>query len=206
MLRALAEEEMEFAKEEARRLPAMASAESDQIRLQNAEERRQMRTELSNELQASRDAALAEADDIKAHSSAEADAIVKRAVERADESQRAANDEINRLNRRVNVLHTALADAESRFRRLAATAANEIGTLAAIADQDVAEPPTDRPEPHLAAVDLTGEAPELVVAPEGTDADADAETNVEPGTEAGFYQKRLAGLRDRLEKSGNPPS
>lgn len=198
MLRALAQEEMEFAIEEARRLPAIAAAERDEIRVKYAQERKEMRAVLHRELQSSRDAALAEAEDVRARSAAEANNIVKKAVERAEESQRAARSETHRLQRRITVLHTALADAEGRFRRLAATAANEIGTLAAIADQDVAEPIPDQPDLRLAAVDLTDQALERPVA-------ANEPGLPEPDPEAGFYQKRLAGLRERLEKSGHPP-
>lgn len=198
MLRALAQEEMEFAIEEARRLPAIAAAERDEIRVKYAQERKEMRAVLHRELQSSRDAALAEAEDVRARSAAEANNIVKKAVERAEESQRAAQHETHRLQRRITVLHTALADAEGRFRRLAATAANEIGTLAAIADQGVAEPIPDQPDLRLAAVDLTDQALERSVA-------ANEPGLPEPDPEAGFYQKRLAGLRERLEKSGHPP-
>lgn len=203
MLRAIAQEEMEFATEEARRLPAIAAAERDEIRVRYSEERREMRTELHRELQASRDAAMAEADEIRSLSQDEANDIVTKAVGRAEQSQRTAADEVNRLQRRIAVLHGALADAESRFRRLAATAANEIGTLAAIADQDVADSEAAdsvRPDLRLAAVDLTDSAlDEAAPSDDGT-----AKTN-EDDPEAGFYQKRLAGLRDRLEKSGHPP-
>jgi hypothetical protein len=203
MLRALAQEEMEFATEEARRLPAIAAAERDEIRVRYAEERKEMRAELHRELQASRDAAIAEAEDIRSLSQDEANEIVKNAVGRAEESQRAASEEVNRLQRRITVLHTALADAEARFRRLAATAANEIGTLAAIADQDVADSDIAepvRPDLHLSSVDLTDEGLDRPV--DTTDSDKE-EVVVDP--DAGFYQKRLAGLRDRLEKSGHPP-
>lgn len=212
MLRALAEEELEFANEEARRLPAIAAAEQDEIRANYADELKDMRKALHTELQASRDAALAGADEIKARSVGEAEEIVKKAVKRAEQSQRTAQDEVNRLQRRITVLHTALADAESRFRRLAATAANEIGTLAAIAEQDVAstpesQPVADRPDLRLAAVDLRDDAVEIETGEtraEQTEASEASEPEVDP--EAGFYQKRLAGLRDRLEKSGHPPS
>lgn len=203
MLRAVAQEEMEFATEEARRLPAIAAAERDEMRVRYAEERKAMRAELHRELQASRDAAMAEAEDIRSLSQDEANEIVNRAVGQADESQRAASEEVNRLQRRITVLHTALADAEGRFRRLAATAANEIGTLAAIADQDVADRDIAepvRPDLQLASVDLTDEGLDRTV-------DTGDSDKVDPAVdpEAGFYQKRLAGLRDRLEKSGHPP-
>lgn len=205
MLRALAEEEMEFATEEARRLPATAEAERDEIRAKYAKERKEMRAELHRELQASREAALKEASDVRNRSVAEANEIMQKAATHADESQRAAAGEVHRLKKRITVLHTALADAEARFRRLAATAANEIGTLSAVVDDDAAdlgdETAPARPELRLAAVDLTDAALE---SPEDTAAiEADHEPDSDP--EAGFYQKRLAGLRDRLEKSGHPP-
>ncbi len=209
MLRALAQEEMEFATEEARRLPAIAAAERDEIRAQYMDELREARVELHRELDASRQVAVSEADEIKARSAAEADGIVKKAVESADERQRAAADEESRLKRRITVLHTALADAETRFRRLASTAANEIGTLAALADQDIAEPPpSDRPELRLASVDLTDHAAASDVETEfdrAVTGESVRTTDPEVDPEAGFYQKRLAGLRDRLEKSGHPP-
>ena len=206
MIRALAEEEMEFAREEARRLPATAEAERDEIRAKYAKERKEMRAELHRELQASRDAALEEATDVRTRSVAEANDIVRSAIEKADESERAAAGKVHGLKRRITVLHTALADAEARFRRLAATAANEIGTLSAIVDDEDGlgddTPPPARPDLRLAAVDLTDAALDRS-ATGATGATDAADEEVDP--EAGFYQKRLAGLRDRLEKSGHPP-
>ncbi len=202
MLRALAEEEMAFAGEESRRLIAMAQAERDALHARYSEERKALRSELQRELQASRDAAASEAEAIRAAASQEATSIVKRAVEHADEAHRSAADESHRMERRLAVLHTALADAESRFRRLASTAANDLGTLEAIMSEDVGGEPTPRPELHLASVDLTDAALR--------DAASDDDVITEPGMidknpEIGFYQRRLAGLRDRLEKSGHPP-
>jgi flagellar hook-basal body complex protein FliE len=203
MLRARAEEEMAFAREEARRLPAQAAAERDEMRARYVQERSEVRAELQRELQSSRAAAAAEAEAIRTDAAAEAEAVLKAALVQVEENQRDAAAEAHRMKRRIAVLHTALADAESRFRRLAATAANEVGTLAALADQDVADP-SPRPDLHLAAVDLTDDAmrdtPQPTVDPEP----------VEPGLpgrdpEVGFYQRRLAGLRDRLEQSGHPP-
>lgn len=203
MLRALAEEEMAFALEEAKRLPAQAAAERDEMRARYNKERADVRMELQKELESSRAAAAAEADSIRNDAAAEAEAVLKAALIQVEESQQEATAEAHRMERRLAVLRTALADAESRFRRLAATAANEVGTLAALADQDIA-PPTPRPDLRLAEIDLTDEAmrssPDPAAATEPT----------EPGLprrdpEAGFYQRRLAGLRDRLEKSGHPP-
>ncbi len=203
MLHAVAEEEMAFAHEEAKRLTAIAEAEAADMRARYDKERRELRAELQRELQASRDAAAGEAEGIKTSAVDEANAIVKTAVERADEAHRSSVDESRRIERRLAVLHTALADAEGRFRRLASTAANEVGTRAAIIDEDVDfEPaPSTRPELYLASIDLTNTA----LAGEAEDEPEPTPTRVEHDPEAGFYQKRLAGLRDRLEKSGHPP-
>jgi colicin import membrane protein len=209
MLRALAEEEMAFTREEARRLSAQATAERDEMRSRYVKERAEVRAELQKELQSSRAAAAAEAEAIRADAAAKADAALRAALIRVEEKQREATDETHRMERRSAVLHTALADAEGRFRRLAATAANEVGTLAALADQDIAASGS-RSDPHLAAVDLTDEAmrkaSEHEAVPERSDVSEAAESGL-PGRdpEAGFYQRRLAGLRDRLEKSGHPP-
>ena len=198
MLRALAEEEMAFAREEARRLPAMATAERDLMRAKYEKERTAVRRELQNELQASRAAAMAEAEQIRAAASAEAANILSRALEKAAVRQDEAAAEMHRRERRMEVLKTGLADAEARFRRLAATAANELGTLSAIADQDISAPA--EPELRIAEVDLT----DATVA-ERDEAPSDTPGFVKMDPEAGFYQRRLAGLRDRLEKSGHPP-
>lgn len=212
MLRAAAAEELAFAEEEAKRLLAIAQAEGDEIRSGHAAELRGRRAELQRELQASRDAADAEVNGIRARANEEANDIVHRAAERADDARKAAAAEAHRLERRIAVLHTALADAEGRFRRLAATAANEVGTMQAIIDEDVAgfEPatPPARPELYLASVDLTDAG--LHAAEADKPAPEEEETPAHSGMvaknpEVGFYQRRLAGLRDRLEKSGHPP-
>jgi hypothetical protein len=198
MLRALAEEEMAFAREEARRLPAMAAAERDLMHAKYEKERTAVRRELQNELQASRAAAMAEAEQIRATASAEAANILSSALEKAAARQNEAAAEMHRRERRMEVLKTGLADAEARFRRLAATAANELGTLSAIADQDISAP--TQPELRIAEVDLTDATLDDV-----DEAPSDTSGFVKMDPEAGFYQRRLAGLRDRLEKSGHPP-
>ena len=203
MLQAVAQEEMSFANEESRRLTAVAQAEREAIKAKYAQERKELRAELQRELQASRDAASAEAESIRAAAKEEATAIVKRAVERADETHRATAGESQRIERRLAVLHTALADAEARFRRLASTAANDLGTLEALLNEEAPVPAEAAPDLHVVAVDLTD-------AKAGSETEAPEEVTTEPGLigkdpEIGFYQRRLAGLRDRLEKSGHPP-
>lgn len=201
MLRAVAEEEMSFANEESRRLVAVAQAERDALHVRYSEERKALRAELQRELQASRDAAASEAEAIKVEATQEATAIVKRAVEHADDAHRSAADESQRTERRLAILHTALADAESRFRRLASTAANDLGTLEAIMSEDAGTEPARRPEIHLAAVDLTDTA----LQHQEDDDEVTEPGLIDKNPEIGFYQRRLAGLRDRLEKSGHPP-
>jgi len=209
MLQAVAEEEMAFSTEEAKRLVAIATAERDAIRAKYAHERRELRAELQKELQASRDAAATEAESIVASGREEATHIVEKAVARQSEVQHASADESQRLERRLSLLRTTVADAEARFRRLAATAANDLGTLSTVLDEEESTEPMQpqerqgRPEFWLASIDLTD------TAPEGGDL-TPVEDEPEPGLiprdpEVGFYQRRLAGLRDRLEKSGNPP-
>ena len=224
MMRAAAEEDRALAGEEAKRLVATANAERAAIRAGHDTERRQLRADLQRELQASRDAAAAEVAEIRSKAEAEATEIVRRAADQANETKRTADAEAQRLERRLAVLHSALADAEGRFRRLAATAANEVGTMQAIIDQDVASvPPSEpttppvvhpqvarpvaRPELYLAALDLTDEG---LARAEKESASSDEPEEATPGMvtkspDVGFYQRRLAGLRDRLEKSGHPP-
>jgi hypothetical protein len=200
MLQAAAEEEMSFATEEAKRMTAIAKAERDQITIRYEQERRELRAELQRELQASRDAADQAAEAIKVAAADEANTIVTQAVERADQTHRSSVEEARRIERRLAVLHTALADAEGRFRRLASTAANEVGTLAAIIDEDIpTDLPATRPELYLASIDLT----DTSLTKEEPEEPVVEKPSADP--EAGFYQKRLAGLRDRLEKSGHPP-
>ncbi len=202
MLQAVAEEEMAFANEEARRLTLIAAAERDAIRARYAQERKELRTELQLELQASRDAADSETESLTAAAKEEATDIVKRAVERADEIHRSKADEAHRIERRLALLQTSLADAEGRFRRLAATAANDLGTIQALVDDDAAELPASRPELYLAAIDLTDTG---LAQQTADDEPVGAPGMVDKDPDVGFYQRRLAGLRDRLEKSGHPP-
>ena len=208
MLRALAEEEMAYAQEEARRLPAMAAAERDEMHSRYEKERTEVRAELQRELQSSRAAAMAEADSIRDDAASEAEAVLRAALHRVDERQKEAAAEAHRMERRIALLQNVLTDAEARFRRLAATAANEVGTLTALADQDInpapaSAAPGETPNLHLASVDLTDEALRNPQSAEETGETPEPIPQRDP--EESFYQRRLAGLRDRLEKSGHPP-
>lgn len=203
MLRATAEEEMAHAEEESRRLTAIAFAERDAIRARYAQERKELRAELQRELQASREAADAEAASVRAAAREEAVAIVENAVKDGEEARRTAIEDERRLERRLAVLHTAFGDAEGRFRRLAATAANDLGTLEAMVESEPPEEPALLlPDVRVASVDLTDGAKDQVVRRSEQVADSGM-VNKDP--EIGFYERRLAGLRDRLEKSGHPP-
>jgi hypothetical protein len=200
MLQAAAREEMSYVEEEAKRLVAIAHAERDTIRARYAQERRELRAELQRELQASRAAAAAEAADLTNAARRDAAAIVEAAATEADTANRERAAETHRLEQRLAILHKAVADAEARFRRLAATAANDLGTLQAVVDRDVAAT-AEPPAPVATTIDLTDSSTRVGPVPaQGTEPGM-----VEKDPEVGFYQRRLAGLRDRLEKSGNPP-
>ena len=202
--RALADEQLAFAGEESNRLRAVAAAEREELRATYDRERTQLRAELHRQLRDSRAAADDEAARIRAAARAEAAAILQKTLGEVEQARTDASEELHRMERRMAVLRTALADAEGRFRRLAARAANEVGTLSAIADQDVVSPPSETSELEVTRVDLTDEALRSM-----NDEAAPAEPRETglPGRdpEIGFYQRRLAGLRDRLEKSGHPP-
>lgn len=199
MLQAIAREEMSFVTEESKRLIAIAQAERDAIRARYAQERRELRAELQRELQTSRAAAAAEAADMTLAARKEAAGIVEAAAAQANEANRARAADSQRLEQRLALLHQAVADAEARFRRLAATAANDLGTLQAVVNEAEAEPagPPDR----ATTIDLTESSPH--VSPDRIETPEAGMVEKDP--EVGFYQRRLAGLRDRLEKSGNPP-
>lgn len=204
MSRALATEELAFAQEESNRLHAVAAAERDELRATYDRERNQLRAELHKELQDSRAAADDEAARIRTAAKAEGAAILEKALGTVERARSEATDDLHRMERRMAVLRTALADAEGRFRRLAATAANEVGTLNAIADQDVEAAPAEPAPLEVTRIDLTDQALRQ------TNGEASPSEPVEAGLpgrdpEVGFYQRRLAGLRDRLEKSGHPP-
>ena len=204
MNRALADEELAYAREESTRLHAVAAAERDELRATYDRERNQLRAELHKELQDSRAAADDEAARIRTAARAEGAAILEKALGSVERARGDAADELHRLERRMAVLRTALADAEGRFRRLAATAANEVGTLNAIADQDVTAAAVEPTPVDVAHIDLTDEALRQM----GGELPRSEPVETElPGRdpEVGFYQRRLAGLRDRLEKSGHPP-
>ena len=202
LLQARAEEAMEFAREESRRLPAMAAAERDEMRARYAKERNDVRAELQKEMQDSRAAVDEDAKRIRLAAESEAANILDAAVGEVEQARRAARADLHRVERRLALLHKALADAESRFRRLAATAANEAGTLAALASQDADEASGEQSEMELTVVDLTSQ--DLRESDDGA-APTGGGSPVERTEEPGFYQRRLAGLRDRLEKSGHPP-
>ena len=156
--------------------------------------------ELQRELQMSRAAAAAESDDLTREAREEAARIVASATAEANESNRVRAAESLHLERRLGILHQALADAEARFRRLAATAANDLGSLQVVlneAETDLVEPPL----PEKTTIDLTESAPQV----SADSAEMPTGGMVEKSPDVGFYQRRLAGLRDRLEKSGNPP-
>jgi hypothetical protein len=188
MLRITAEEELEHAGEEVRRLEAMARVEHDRIVAEAAASAAHLQT-----------AAASEAESRLAAANSEAQSRLAEATREAAASHERAAHEVRRLEGRLEILRATVAEAERRFRSLAAAAANEVGTLATIVDADLPEGDT---HVHL---DLTGaglESRDPDAAPPAAPSEA---TPPARNPNESFYQRRLAGLRERLERSGNRP-
>jgi len=132
------------------------------------------------------DAALAEANEIMM--AAEASAVIV---------TEAAALEAKDLNQRTAQLRTALRDAGTRFEDLAGSTRTEIKMLEdfidlethSVEDLEALSPTGDE------GVDLRGEAP--TAGGERPEGDAASDVAAVPG----FYERRLAGLRERLENS-----
>lgn len=199
MLQVVAEEEMEHAREEARRLAQVAHAEHNGILADAAAAAARQRADAEREAETMRQTAAADAESRLAAATAEAQNRLVEAAQEATGAQERAAREIRQLERRLEVLRATAAEAERRFRSLAATAANEVGTLAAIADANAPEGPeqvhVDLTPAGLAS--LPREAPPTPPPAGGTPPTRNPDES--------FYQRRLAGLRERLEKSGNLP-
>lgn len=197
ILKAVAAEELEHAREESRLLRAIRQVEMEELRSRHELERTELEARLRQEAEEQRAAAAHEAAAILIEARDQAERQRKAATGEAERATASAWKELQRIERRVAVMQQALAGAEARFRRLAASAANEIGTLTASMT-----PPdsTDPVELSVAAVDLTERLPaEAVAADSGDDPQP-----VSRGDQS-FYERRLAGLRERLERSGHFP-
>jgi hypothetical protein len=143
------------------------------------------------------DSAELEAAGLLQTSLAEAKRIVTIAEASAATATRAAELEARDLEQRTARLRTALRDAGTRFEELAGSTRTEIKMLEDFIDLETHAPedleslkPTDGD-----AIDLRDESPAAAVAPPGREAGSDT---AEP---RGFYERRLAGLRERLENS-----
>ncbi|MGD2051173.1 MAG: hypothetical protein PVI35_01740 [Acidimicrobiia bacterium] len=189
ILRAMAEEELAAAREESR-----------SRRQTTAEEMAALRA-------ATRDAL-----------DAEVEATLDHAIGRAAAVTAAAEEEVRHLDRRLGQLRTALGDAESRIRSLTGDALTELrmlGDLLALETGALEEIESLNPAPDR-VIDLSEPAPAPVGTPESDTApaaQASADTaDTAPGAFArriqdrddtagrGFYERRLAGLRERLER------
>jgi len=199
MLQLAAEEAMALAREEARRLAAVAQAERDRVRADAVAEAARERAEATRDALAMREAAAAEAETRLAAATTEAQTRLIDATRDATAAKEKAAAEIRRLERRLEVLRATVTESERRFRSLATRAANEVGTLQAIVDADVPEGP-DRVKVDLTPSGLASLPPESPSPPRPP-----GETPPLRNPDESFYQRRLAGLRERLEKSGNLP-
>ncbi len=186
ILKAMAEEELAAAREEARRLRETAAAEVTALRAAT-------RAGLDDEVRTTLD----------------------NATHRAATMTAAAEEEVRRLDRRLSQLRTALRDAESRIRSLTGDALTELrmlGDLLALETEALDEIESLNPAPGR-VIDLAD--PDPVPTPAPTPEPAAAEEP--PGAAAsafvrrlrerdetagqGFYERRLAGLRERLERN-----
>jgi cell division septum initiation protein DivIVA len=189
ILRAMAEEELAAAREESRGL-------------------RQITAEELTALRAATRAALDE----------EVEATLDHAIGHAAAVTSAAEEEVRHLDRRLTQLRTALSDAESRIRSLTGDALTELrmlGDLLALETGALEEIESLKLSPdHV--IDLAEPAPVPAAAtdPGTVLRDEASEDGAEDGPSAfvrriqdrddttgqGFYERRLAGLRERLER------
>lgn len=137
-------------------------------------------TEAAELLQAS----LAEAQQVAAAAEASALAVTN-----------AAAVEVKELTHRTAQLRTALRDAGTRFEQLAADTRTEIKMLEDFIDLEMEEAeelsrPGDADD--VATIDLRSDPDPSVL---------ESASRAEPESSPGFYERRLAGLRERLENT-----
>ena len=140
-------------------------------------------TRLAAEL---REAGVADAAAIRSQAEAEARELLEGARHEAEEAERRGAAEVARLHRRLAQLRTAVSDIEARMRVMAErTLADthvvaDLIALEAEDSRDVQPPPASEPD--------NGVAPPAVRGPARS-------------SEPGFYERRLSGLRDRLDSA-----
>lgn len=183
-LKAMAEEELAAAREEARRLRETAAAEVTALRAAT-------RAGLDDEVRTT----------------------LENATHRATMMTAAAEEEVRRLDRRLSQLRTALRDAEARIRSLTGDALTELRMLGdlleletnALDEIESLNPPRDRvidlEEPASVAGPTPGDVPESPAVAAAAFVRRVREKEEDETVGRGFYERRLAGLRERLERS-----
>ncbi len=152
-----------------------------------AEQARRVLDEAERMASRTRDTAQREADEALGDAKTKSDAVVEQARRDAAEATESAQREVRAMERRVRQIRSSLRDAESRFKSLTATTMSEFSVLGDVIDLDV--------EAAAESFEPIGE-PAAPPAPGRAD-DADSSP--------GFYERRLAGLRSRIEASANTP-
>ncbi|NNK92514.1 MAG: hypothetical protein HKO87_08780 [Acidimicrobiia bacterium] len=141
------------------------------------------------------------------------------------EAERAG--EIRALESRLDALRAVISDTESRFRSVTASSLQELATVGETTARppgEMAEQPAETAEPDVPVVvelegpdiiiDLTADAAtpppdalfdrraaKSISAPDETDDDESLSRDIdEARRRPGFYQRRLAGLRERIER------
>ncbi len=164
------------AREEARRILQITDQQVVEGTAAADRDRAAALDEVQREVTSIRDAAGREANRVVGEARVDGDRIVEEARRAATQMTDAAERDVRSLERRVRQIRSSLRDLERRFSTLTANTLAEFSMLGDLIDLDVREP-----LPDVLASDA-----------------------VEPGetdqtTGQGFYERRLAGLRSRLE-------
>jgi cell division septum initiation protein DivIVA len=132
-----------------------------------------------------RDQAATDAAAVRSQAEREAEELLDTARREAAAVERRSTDEVARLRRRMAQLRTAVSDIEDRMRVMAERTLAEthvVADLIALETEDFRNEPTTSPSPE----------------PDGGAASEDiSPSHAEPS----FYERRLRGLRDRLDST-----
>jgi DivIVA domain-containing protein len=166
------------ATEEARRATQIAEATTAEHRSAVESEREASAEALDAEMASRREDALRESAALLEDARRGGERIIEEARRSADQLSHAAHREVRALERRVRQVRSSLRDLEGRFRQLTSSTLAEFSMLGDLIDLDVrsVDEVADDASPSASAADAT-----------------------EGRSERGFYERRLAGLRSRIE-------
>jgi len=199
------------AEEDAARLVAEAEEESARL-VADAEEEATRRIATAEEMAARSiatadeeadrtiGAARREGSEVLVASLEEAQRMASAADAAADVATEAARAELRDLNQRMSQLRTALRDAGSRFDTLVGDARTEISLLEDFIDLEMRS--VDEVDDGTAGpAEVLSTEPDPEPGALGAVARKRADGDIEVAEERGFYERRLAGLRERLENT-----